>query len=248
MNRIAIVDRPPDRRPVRRWRRLSPRRRSRRPPTIPRRRRCRRRRSRRARRSAASSSPLPAGSAPSSTAPRSTSEAEAQLFADATQDRLGPLRQDQGRQARRRCRDQAGRAGTIKGRLDSVAPGTEGDWVVDRRRGRAHRRQQHADPRRGRLPRRQGAERHALQGGRRAALPPLRQVAGLAPGRGRQSLRRHAGDVRSWSTKSRSRRSPCRPSRSAADVSRSTARDELARSRRARAARRVRSRRGRCGP
>ena len=111
-----------------------------------------------------------------------------------------------------------GRAVDDQGQLDSVAPGTEGDWAsID---GVVERIAADHVQMRGEVAFRVAkvAERHAVQGGRRAALPPLRQVAGLAPGRGRQSLRRQRRRSSTWSTKSRSRRSPCRPSRSAADV------------------------------
>ena len=53
------------------------------------------------------SSPLPA-SAPKVDRTEIASDAEAQLFADARQDRVGALRQDEGRQAGRRRGDQAG--------------------------------------------------------------------------------------------------------------------------------------------
>jgi hypothetical protein len=42
---------------------------------------------------------------------------------------VGPPRQDQGRQARRSDGDPPGQSLDHQGRLDSVAPGTEGDWV-----------------------------------------------------------------------------------------------------------------------
>ena len=166
MNRIAIVDRPSGRpaRPAPTAAGRRHRRRSRHPPTIPRRRPSRRRRSSRARRSAASRSPLPAERAQDRPHRDRLGRRGAALRRRA-QDRLGPLRQDQGRQARRRRGDQAGQRLGREGPHRQRGARHRGRLGVDRRRGRAHLGRPRADPRRGRLPRRQGREGHALQGG-----------------------------------------------------------------------------------
>ena len=74
------------------------------------------------------SSPLAAGPA----APTRTvidSEAEAQLFTHATKVVWGRYAKIKGAKAGTAAVTKQGQLWTIKGRLDSAAPGTEGDWV-----------------------------------------------------------------------------------------------------------------------
>jgi hypothetical protein len=73
----------------------------------------------------------------------------------------------------------------VKGRIDSVAPGTEGDWAaID---GVVERISPGAVQIRGEVavPGRQGHEGHAVQGGRHVALQALGQIPGLAARRRR---------------------------------------------------------------
>lgn len=75
------------------------------------------------------SSPLPSGQAvPTRTA--IDSEAEAQLFADATKMVWGRYNKIKGAKPGVATVSKQGALWTIKGRLDSVAPGTEGDWMA----------------------------------------------------------------------------------------------------------------------
>ena len=75
------------------------------------------------------SSPLPGGqAAPTRTA--IDSEAEAQLFAHATKMVWGRYSKIKGAKPGVATVTKQGALWTIKGRLDSVAPGTEGDWVA----------------------------------------------------------------------------------------------------------------------
>jgi hypothetical protein len=75
------------------------------------------------------SSPLAGGqAAPTRTAV--DSEAEAQLFANATRMVWGRYGKIKGAKPGVAAVTKQGALWTIKGRLDSVAPGTEGDWVA----------------------------------------------------------------------------------------------------------------------
>jgi hypothetical protein len=75
------------------------------------------------------SSPLPSAPvAPTRTA--IDSEAEAQLFANATKMVWGRYSKLPGAKSGTAVVTKQGALWTIKGRLDSVAPGTEGDWVA----------------------------------------------------------------------------------------------------------------------
>jgi hypothetical protein len=74
------------------------------------------------------SSPL-AGGQPAPTRTAIDSEAEAQLFADATKIVWGRYSKIKGAKPGVAAVTKQGALWTIKGRLDSVAPGTEGDWV-----------------------------------------------------------------------------------------------------------------------
>lgn len=75
------------------------------------------------------SSPLPSGqAAPARTA--IDSDAEAQLFADATKMVWGRYSKIKGAKPGVATVSKQGALWTIKGRLDSVAPGTEGDWMT----------------------------------------------------------------------------------------------------------------------
>ncbi len=142
------------------------------------------------------SSPLPA-SVPKVDRTEIASEAEAQLFADARKIVWGRYAKIKGAKSGDVAVTRQGNVWVVKGRIDSVAPGTEGDWasidgVVERiSAGHVQIRGEVAF----RIAKVEKGV--ALQGGRRAEFPPLRQVAGLAPGGGRQSLRRHARELRS---------------------------------------------------
>ena len=142
------------------------------------------------------------------------SEAEAQLFVHATRIVWGRYAKIKGAKPGAAVVTKQGALWTIKGRLDSVAPGSEGDWasidgVVERiAASKVQIRGEVAF----RVAKVQNGTPCKVAG--TAALPPLRQVAGLAPRRGRQSLRRHAGAVRPGLREARPRRSRSRPSRS----------------------------------
>ena len=90
-----------------------------------------------------------------------------------------------------------GNVWVVKGRIDSVAPGTEGDWAsID---GVVERISAGHVQIRGEVAFRVAKVEKGTpcKVGGVLQFPPLRQVAGLAPGRGRQSLRRHARELRS---------------------------------------------------
>ena len=133
------------------------------------------------------------------------------------QDRMGPLCQAEGRQARRHDGHQAGQCVDREGPHRECRARQRRRLGVDRRRGRAHRAGRGADPRRGRFPRRQGREGHALQGGRACSTSsgPASRRCGASP---RATIPATAcARISTWSSKSRSRRSPSRLSPSAAD-------------------------------
>ena len=75
------------------------------------------------------SSPLPAA-APKVERTAIDSDAEAQLFADARKISWGRYAKIKGAKPGEVTVTRQGNLWTVKGRLDSVAPGTEGDWVA----------------------------------------------------------------------------------------------------------------------
>ena len=142
------------------------------------------------------SSPLPA-SAPKVDRTEIASDAEAQLFADARRIVWGRYAKVKGAKPGDVAVTRQGNLWVVKGRIDSVAPGSEGDWAsID---GVVERISAGHVQIRGEVAFRVAKVEKgiALQGGRRAQFPPFRQVAGVAPGRGRQSLRRDARELRS---------------------------------------------------
>ena len=74
------------------------------------------------------SSPLPAGG-PKVTSTEIASDAEAQLFAEARRITWGRYAKIKGAKPGDLTVTRQGNLWTVKGRIDSVAPGTEGDWA-----------------------------------------------------------------------------------------------------------------------
>ena len=161
--------------------------RARRPPASPR--RCRRRRTR-------------------SSAPRSTADTEAQLFADARKIVWGRYAKIKGAKPGDVTVTTPGQPLDREGPHRQRGARHRGRLGFDRRRRRAHRGRRRADPRRGRLPRRQGREGHAVQGGGRCSTSaaPASRRSGAWPKATIPATARARASTSCWT--SRSRRSP----------------------------------------
>ena len=141
------------------------------------------------------SSPLPAG-IPKIDRTEIASDAEAQLFADARKIVWGRYAKVKGAKPGDLAVTRQGNVWIVKGRIDSVAPGSEGDWasiegVVEKIapglvqvRGEVAFRVAKVE------------KGTACKVAGVLNFKPLGQVAGLATGRRRQSLRRHARGLR----------------------------------------------------